>query len=338
MVQRANAAQQPGQQANGAQLPRNLLAGASNSENPNMGAAATQLRGGGGPAGQQMQRPMNGQANGVLPTNGQGVPPAPMQPHMQMQMGQRLPPQMGQNMLYAATQVQAEQQAQLQRQRQLQHSQMPGQASSPNMQNLNPLAQSTSNMLGSMDGRSSPAINGAQQQPQGNSGSPIMTQPQSLSSGLTPAVNQIHSQIKLRNPQASPEQIRSATTEQLYRMSQQHAAHQAMQLATGNTNATAAAANGNMSGMGTPSPMQQQAMMVNAGSPMLNPQQYAQLMMEQQRKQQSQRSGSVGSSAQAVNGGSKGATPMNQTSGNAPGVRGLSQSPRQGQVGVVGGQ
>ena len=337
MVQRANAAQQPGQQPNGAQLPRNLVPGAPSGNSPNMGAVAPQLRGGGAPTGPQMQRPMNGQANGVLPTNGQGVPHAPMQPHMQMQMGQRLPPQMGQNMLYAATQVQAEQQVQLQRQRQLQHSQMPGQANSPNMQNLNPLAHSNPSMLGSMDGRSSPAMNGAQQQAPGNSASPNMAQPQALSSGLTPAVNQIQSQIKLRHPQASPEQIRTATTEQLYRMSQ-NAAHQAMQQATGNSNTSATSANGNLSGIGTPSPMQQQAMMVNAGSPMLNHQQYAQLMIEQQRKQQSQRSGSVGSNAQAVNGGSRGATPMNQTSGNAPGGRGLSQSPRQGQVGVVGGQ
>ena len=337
MSQRAAGSQQPGQQPSGAQPPRNLVPGAPNGSSPNMAAATPHLRAGNGPGVPQMHRPMNGQANGALPTNTQGVPHAPMQPHMQMQMGQRLPPQMGQNVLYAATQVQAEQQAQLQRQRQLQHSQMTGQAGSSNMQNLNPLAQNNPNMLGSMDGRSSPAMNGAQQPP-GNSASPNMTQPQTLSSGLTPAVNQIQNQIKLRNPQASPEQIRSATTEQLYRMSQQHAAHQAMQMATGNANTGAVATNGNLPGMGTPSPMQQQAMMVNAGSPMLNPQQYAQLMMEQQKKQSSQRSGSVGSSAQAMNGGSRGATPLNQRSGSALGGRGLSQSPRQGQAGVAGGQ
>lgn len=336
MAQRATTgSQHPGQQQAGAQPPRNLVPGAPNVTSPNVASAVPHHRTGNIPGAPQMHRPMNGQPNGVLPTNAQGVPHAPMQPHMQMQMGQRVPPQMGQNMLYAATQVQAEQQAQLQRQRQLQH--MGGQAGSPTMQNLNPLAQPNPNMLGSVDGRSSPAVNGAQQPP-GNSASPNMTQPQTLSSGLTPAVNQIHNQIKLRNPQASPEQIRSATTEQLYRMSQQHAAHQAMQMATGNGNAGAVSANGNLSGVGTPSPMQQQAMMASAGSPMLNPQQYAQLMMEQQRKQSSQRSGSVGSNAQAMNGGSRGATPMNQRSGSAQGGRGLSQSPRQGQVGVAGGQ
>lgn len=337
MAQRAAGGQQPGQQQGGGQPSRNLVSGAPTGSSPNVAAAVPHLRGGNGPAPPQLHRSMNGQQNGVLPNNAQGVPHAPMQPHMQMQMSQRLPPQMGQNMLYAATQVQAEQQAQLQRQRQIQHSQMTGQAGSPNVLNLNPLPQNNPNMLGSMDGRSSPAVNGAQQ-PSGNSASPNLTQPQTLSSGLTPAVNQIHNQIKARNPLASPEQIRSATTEQLYRMSQQNAAHQAMQMATGNGNANAVVSNGNMSGVGTPSPMQQQAMMASAGSPMLNPQQYAQLMIEQQRKQSSQRSGSVGSSAPVINGGSRGATPMNQQSGSAQGGRGLSQSPRQGQLGVAGGQ
>ncbi len=337
MVQRANAGQQQIQQPNGPQLPRNIVAGAPNGNDPNMKATG-HLRGGGGSAGPQMQRPINGQASGVLPANAHGVPHAPMQPHMQMQMGQRIPPQVGQNMLYAATQVQAEQQAQLQRQRHLQHSQIQGQAGSPNMQGLNPVTQNNSNMLNSMDGRSSPAINGAQQQPPGKSGSPNITQPQALSSGLTPAVNQIQTQIKLRNPQASPDQIRQLTTEQLFRMSQQAAAHQAMQVASGNANSNAVAANGNISGLNSASPMQQQAMMTSAGSPMLNPQQYAQLMIEQQRKQQSQRSGSMSSGTQPMNGGSRGATPINQSNGNSQGGRGMSQSPRQGQVGVVGGQ
>ena len=337
MAQRAASGQQMAQQQAGTQPPRNLVPGAPTSNSPNVAATIPYPRGGNGPAPPQVHRPMNGQQNGVLPANSQGVPHAPMQPPMQMQMGQRLPPQMGQNMLYAATQVQAEQQAQLQRQRQIQHSQMTGQAGSPNMQNLNPLAQNNPNTLNSMDGRSSPAVNGAQQPP-GNSASPSLTQPQTLSSGLTPAVNQIHNQIKARNPLASPEQLRSATTEHLFRMSQQHAAHQAMQMATGNGNASAANANGNVSAIGMPSPMQQQAMMASAGSPMLNPQQYNQLMLEQQRKQSSQRSGSVGSNAQMINGGSRGATPLNQSGVSAPAGRGLSQSPRQGQVGVAGGQ
>ena len=327
------------QQPNGPQLPRNIVAGAPNGNSPNIKTNG-QLRGGGGSAGPPMQRPANGQTNGVVPANGHGAPHAPMQPHMQMQMGQRLPPQVGQNMLYAATQVQAEQ---LQRQRHLQHSQIQGQAGSPNMQNLNPVTQNNTNMLGSMDGRSSPAINGTQQQPPGKAASPNMNQPQALSSGHTPAYNQIQNQVKLRNPQASPDQINRLATEQLYRMSVQQAqANQAMQLAAGNgnanANANAVAANSNISGLGSASPMQQQAMMATAGSPMLNAQQYAQLMMEQQRKQQGHRSGSMSSGTQPMNSGSRGATPINQTNGTPQGGRGMSQSPRQGQVGVLGAQ
>ena len=286
-----------------------------------------------------MQRLMNGQTNGVLPTNSPGAPHAPMQPQMQMQMGQRLNPPMDpeQMRMYQASRIQREQQARIVQQQQQQHSQNFGQAGSPNMQNLNPLSQNNPNMLASMEGRSSPAINGAQQ-PSGPSASPNMAQPQALSSGLTPAVNQVSHQIKLRHPQASPEQINRATIEQLNR----HAAgHQAMQAAMGNSNPGVVASNGNMNGLGIQSPMQQQAMMgvgANGGNPMLNAQQYNQMMREQQRSQQmQQRSGSVGS-AQAVNGSSRGATPMNNRSGSAQGGRGLSQSPRQGQVGVAGGQ
>ena len=98
--------------------------------------------------------------------------------------------------------------------------------------------------LASLHGRSSPSINGVPP-PSGSSSSPRMTQPQALSSGMTPAVNQLSSQFKARHPQASPEQITRMTTDQLYKMSND-ARQQAMQAAAGTSNVAAASANANM--------------------------------------------------------------------------------------------
>ena len=300
---------------------------APNGTSPNLASAIPQLRGGLGDTSRPlppMQRLMNGQVNGVVPGVSQGVPHAQMQPHVQMGLSQRMQPQIGSENIriyQEATRVQAEQQAQLQRQRQQHHPQVNGHLNSSSAQNVNSLPPSNPNMLASMDGRSSPAMNGSQQQT-GTSMSPRLNQPQALSSGMTPAVNQISNQIKLRNPQASPEQVSRATTEQLYRMSQA-----AMQAAAGNPNAANANAIGHsaaMAGLGS---------MANGNAAILNPQQYAQMMREQQRNQQ--RAGSAGSTN--VN-GSRSATPLNQRSGSAQSGRGLSQSPRAGQVGVAGGQ
>lgn len=287
--------------------------------------------------GHPMQRPTtlptSGPVNGIVSNGAQNVPNAPMQPHLGMQMGQRLPAQMNTDnmrMYHEATRVQAEQQAQLQRQRQQQHPQINGQVTSPTLKNTGPVPQTYQNMLASMDGHPNPAINSTQSA-SGNVTSPRVTQPQALSGGMTPAVNQISNQIKLRHPQASPEQVAKATTDQLFRMSQ--AAQQAMQAAAGTNNNNAIATNGNVSAIGTPSPMQQQAMMANSASPLLNPQQYAQMMRQQQGNQQ--RSGHTGTPAM---GGSRSGTPMNQRSGSAQGGRTLSQSPRAGQISVAGGQ
>lgn len=160
-----------------------------------------------------------------------------------------------------------------------------------------------------------------------------MTQPQALSSGMTPAVNQISNAVKLRNPQASPEQLRNMTNEQLYLQTQQQAARQASQAAAGNPNTGAMIGSGNM-GMQAHSPMQQHAIMANGASPMLNPQQYAHMMRTQQASQQ--RGGSAGAGG-GMN-GSRSATPLVQRTGSAQGGRGPSQSPRAGQVGMAGGQ
>ncbi len=112
---------------------------------------------------------------------------------------------------------------------------------------------------------------------------------QALSSGMTPAVNQIFSQFKARQPQASPEQITRMTTDQLYKMSNEARQH-AMSSGVGNSNATAVVANANI-GLQVPSSMQQQAaMMANGGGGPIfnigNSQQYAQLMRQQQQSQQ----------------------------------------------------
>ncbi|KAL9129919.1 MAG: hypothetical protein Q9217_001767 [Psora testacea] len=331
--------QQAGQHVNGVLPNRNVAPGMPNGSSPNMASTTPHLRGAGldpARAGPQMQRLLNSHVNGVVPTNGQGISHAPVQPQMQMQMGQRVPPQMASElrMIQEAQRVQAEQQAFLQQRQQQRHPQQNGQGGSPNTQNLNSLSQNSANMLATTQGRSSPSINGAQPPPV-TSTSPCANhaQPQSLSSGMTPAVNQIQNQVKLRHPGASPGEISRLTTEQLYRMSQQTSIQQtAMAAAAGNSG-------GSMGGMQAPNPIQQQAMMSNGQANVFNQQQYAQYMRNQQASQQ--RRGSVGSNMAGMNGGSRSATPLVQRTGSAQGGgpgRGPSQSPRAGTVGVAGGQ
>lgn len=321
--------------------------GIPNGSSPNMAAANshTQIRGSGGDSSRpipQIPRLMNGQTNGVLPTNSHSVPHAPMQPNMQVQMQQRVPPMAPDRMIHEASRLR-EQQAYVRQQQQQQHAQSNGLSCSPPLQHPNMLSQSNSAMLASLQGRSSPSTNGAPP-PLGSSSSPRMTQPQALSSGMTPAVNQISSQFKARHPQASPEQIARMTTDQLYKMSNENrqqasneARQQAMQAAAGNSNAAAVVANANM-GLQVPSSIQQQAaMMANGGGGAMfnigNSQQYAQLMRQQQQSQQR----GAGAGGQGLN-SSRSATPMVQRTGSAQGVPRPSQSPSSRQVGLAGGQ
>ena len=282
----------------------------------------------------QMQRLLNGQTNGNLTHSAQGIPHAPMQPQMPMQMQQRMPPNMIPDgpTIQAASRVQAEQTAFIQQQRAQRHPQVNGQASSPNMQNHSLLSQNNPAGLASFQGRSSPLINGVPPA-NGSSTSPRMAQPQALSSGVTPAVNQISSQFKQRHPQASPEQITRMTTDQLYKVTSE-ARQSAMQAAAGNVNANAVASNNNLNLQPPAAIHQQAAMMANGASPMLNPQQYAQVMRMQQATQQR---GSGGSNGQAVN-GSRSATPLVQKTGSGQGGPRPSQSPSSRQVGLAGGQ
>lgn len=297
-----------------------------------------QIRGGGGDASRpapQIPRLMNGQNNGILPTNSHSVPHAPMQPNMQVQMQQRAPPMAPDRIIHEASRLR-EQQVYLRQQQQQQHAQSNGVSGSPSLQHPNMIPQTNAAMLASLQGRSSPSINGAPP-PLGSSSSPRVTQPQALSSGMTPAVNQISSQFKARHPQASPEQITRMTTEQLYKMSNE-ARQQAMQAAAGNSNAAAVATNANM-GLQVPSSMQQQATMmaIGGGGSMFNmgnpQQQYAQHM----RQHQSQQRG-AGTGGQGMNNGSRSATPMVQRTGSAQGGPRPSQSPNSRPVGLAGGQ
>ena len=299
----------------------------------------------------QMQRMVNGQTNGVPTTNSHGVPHAPMQPTTQvpMQIQQRVPPVMAPDsrLLQEASRVQAQQHAYQQQIRQSGHPPPNGHSASPSMQNPNLLPQSNAAVLASVQGRSSPSLNGVVP-PTGPSTSPRTSQPQALSSGMTPAVNHISSQVKARHPQASPEQITRMTTDQLYKMSE--ARHHAMQAAAGNTNMNAVASNSSM-GLQAPSPLQQAAMMSNGGSPILNPAHYAQIMRTQQASQQ--RSANVnnlqGPAANSVNingvnsssmggagkSGSRSVTPLIQRTSSAQDGSRPSQSPSARPVGLA---
>ena len=327
--------QQPGQLHNAMHPMRNSIPVVPNGCGPNMAATNSNSQyhtGVGDPSRSMtyMQRPPNGQTNGILPTNGHGVPHAPMQPSAQMplHMQQRVPPNMvsdAPRIVQEAVRVQAEQQAIHQLRQRQPHS--IGQSGSPPTQNHSLLSQNSPAMLASLQGRSST--------------SPRI-QAQSLSSGLTPAINQISSHIRARHPQFTDEQISKMTTDQLSRMSADHGRQQlsqseiarqsAIQAAAGNANANAVMRNNSIA-LQAPGLMQQQAAML-AGPHTLAPQQYAQLMHSQQATQQ--RGASIGS-AHGIN-GSRSCTPMMQRPGSAQGAPRPSQSPGARQVGLAGGQ
>ena len=280
--------------------------------------AASHSRGGAGDLPrpvQQMQRVVNGQANGVLPTHAHGVPHAPMQsnPQMQVQMQQRVASGMGpERVMQEVSRVQAQQQVYQQHIRHSGQPQTNGRINSPSMQNPNLLPQGNPGVLNPLQGRSSPQINGVPPAT-GTSTSPRMTQPQTLSSGMTPAVNQISSQFQARHPQASPEQIKRMTTDQLYKISNE-ARHHAMQAAAGHANANAVNSNSSIN-LAAPNSIQQAALMANGGNPILNPAHYAQIMRSQQASQQR---GVNGNSGPPVN-GSRSATPSMHRPGSSQG-------------------
>jgi chromatin modification-related protein VID21 len=315
---------------------------AANGSSPNVAPAMPNGHGQAGSIGQMRPGPPiarlpNGtQVPSSLPTTSQGVPHAPMQPQMQVQ--QRLPAQMmtdNARIFQEATRLQEQQRRYLAAQTQHQHPQSNGNSTSPpTMTHLNALnqnnaaLQSNTAIYGGLQGRSgSPSVNGTPV-PSGASSSPRMTnpsQPQPLSSGMVPVVNQVQNQIKARHPQASPEQVKAMTTESLhqYRMNQA-----AMQAAAGNPNATGMANHSSLNGL----PSQPQQGMMNGinGSPMLGNAraQYAAMV----HNHQAQQSRGSGGGISAPRPASRSATPQTHP-GHAP-----SQSPRPAQAQMATGQ
>ena len=291
----------------------------------------------------QMPRPSNGvQSNGSFSTNQQGIPHAPMQP-AHMPGPARLPPQMGPDnlrVLQEVNRVQAEQQRflQQQQQRQQQHLQMNNQTS-PNPGNSNYMPTNASSNYTTFQRRSgSPSVNGAPT-PNGSSSSPRMTnpsQPQTLSSGMMPTINQIMNQLRARNPNATQEQISQMATDRLkqYQVTHSHAhAHAAMQAAAGSSVAANAMNANALSNLQAP-PQQQPPTAIMNASPLTATQQYAQMIRNQQQHQQNRNSGTPYSGQQSS---SRGATPQIH---RTPSAQGSQPSPSllPSQAQVAGGQ
>ena len=240
--------------------------------------------------------------------------------------------------IYMEANRQQEQQRYLQQQQQRQqHQSQPnnhnGASSPPSSSNLNGTSQINSAAVlanfQATNGISSPAHNGGSGALSGTSVSPRLANPmqaQGLSSGMVPAVNTISREIKLRHPQASPEQVSKMTTDSLnqYRMSHSQAA---MAAAVGNS------ASNNLN-TGLQVPMQQQAMMNGvSSSPMMNPAMYTQMMRSQQPAPPN-RNGS--SSVNGTRPPSRSATPLVHRNSNGP--VGPSQSPRPPRAQMAGVQ
>ncbi|KAL8723679.1 MAG: hypothetical protein Q9225_000122 [Loekoesia sp. 1 TL-2023] len=262
----------------------------------------------------QMPRSSSGiHSNGPFPANQQGIPHAPMQP-AHMPGPARLPPQMGSDnmrVFQEVTRVQAEQQRFLQQQRQQQqqqHPQINGQTS-PNLANSNFMPPNGSSGHNTFQRRSgSPSVNGAPT-PNGSSSSPRMTnpsQPQALSSGMMPTINQIMSQLRARNPNATQEQISQMATDRLkqYHVTHSHA-HAAMQAAAGSSGSSNAMNGNAISNLQASSQQQPPTAIMNA-NPLTTTQQYAQMIRNQQQHQQNRNSGTPYSGQQPS---SRGATP-----------------------------
>ena len=311
---------------------------AMNGASPNMnsalpsGQSSNHIRGGGVP-------PISRMSNGTSVTGGlassQSVPHAPMQPHMQVP--QRVPSQMTNDMrrYEEAARQQAEQQRYLIQQRHQQPPSNPqsGNLSSPNMSNMSSVPHNPAMYAPMQNGRAgSPAVNGTYPT-NGSSASPRIgsSQPQPLSSGMVPLVNQMQNQVRNKNPGASPEQIKALTTEAMNTQYRLNHAQQAVLQAAPATNVAAMVNNSNLSGIGS-SQQSQQLMTNGAGAGQLSTsQQYAALIQQQQQQQQSQQNRNAGAGMGGVRPGSQGGTPQMH-----PG--GANQSPRPSPAQAVSGQ
>ncbi|KAI4176518.1 MAG: hypothetical protein LQ348_005983 [Seirophora lacunosa] len=346
MQQQKRSVVQPGQQPQAANLPqpaRSALPAIPNGNGPTNPLPNGQMQQSmhGQPRLPQMPRPTNGVPSSTqFPTNHAGIPHAPMQP-AQMPGSARLPPQMGSESMRVfqeASRVQAEQQRFLQQQRQ-QHPHVNGQLS-PNPANANLVPPHASTTHASFQRRSgSPSVNGAPAPNNSSSTSPRMAnpaQPQALSSGMTPTINQIHSQIRARNPNLPQEQISQMATDKLKQYHAHSHAHAAMQAAAG-SNVNAVAMNSNAMGSLQPPSQQQPPTAIMNSSPLSNTPQYAQMIRSQQQQQQqhahSRSSGTPFSSGQRPP--SRGTTPQLH---RTPSAQGLHPSPSPVPSQVAGGQ
>ncbi|KAL9007112.1 MAG: hypothetical protein Q9188_000147 [Gyalolechia gomerana] len=354
--QKVHAAQRAGVQssqhppgANLAQPGRNAIQAVPNGNGPANLLPNGQIHQnlGNQPRPPQMSRPSNGvQTNGSFPANQQGIPHAPMQPaHMLGPV--RLPPQMGsdnQRVFQEVSRVQAEQQRflqqqQRQQQQQQQHTQMNGQTS-PSLANSNFLPPNGSSGHATFQRQSgSPSANGAPT-PNGSSSSPRVTnpsQPQALSSGVMPTINQISNQLRARNPNATPEQISQMATDRLkqYHVTHSHA-HAAMQAAAGNS-ANATAVNGHAIGNLQGPPQQQPAAAMMNANPLTATQQYAQMIRNQQQNQQQHQQNRSSGTPHSGQPSSRGTTPQIH---RTPSAQGSHPSPSlvPSQAQVAGGQ
>lgn len=277
--------------------------------------------------------------NGIPVTGGlassQSVPHAPMQPHMQM--SQRVPSQMANDMrrYEEAARQQAEQQRYLIQQR---HQQAPsnpqsGKLASPNMGNMNSAPHNPAMYAPMQNGRAgSPVVNGTYPT-SGPSASPRIgsSQPQPLSSGMVPLVNQMQNQVRNKNPGASPEQIKALTTEAMNTQYRLNHSQQVVLQAAPASNFTATANNSSVNGIGSSQQTQQSMTNGVGGGQYSTSQQYAALIRQQQQQQQSQQNRNASAGMGGMRPGSRAGTPQIH-----PG--GASQSPKPSSAQAVGGQ
>ncbi|KAI9755434.1 MAG: hypothetical protein M4579_004291 [Chaenotheca gracillima] len=275
------------------------------------------------------------QVNGNSHMPMKGMPQAMMQPTMgQHRPQQQITPEM--RLWMENKRIEQEQRRFLERrqnpnqppyQGQQQHNGHSASSASPNMNNMNGGGahmniQNNPALMAAIHANSNGfANNGNNLMP---SASPQMahnrsaqnSQPQQLSSGLVPTINQISHQIKSTHPGASPDQIQKMTSEQL--------GHYQARLSQLTINHAAGAGN-NQHG---------QMNMMNGSAAMANPQMYAQMI----RSQQANQSGAGNAGSNGPGPPSRSATPHTQRSGSVQAPQGSNQSPRPPQAQMAGGQ
>ena len=142
-----------------------------------------------------------------------------------------------------------------------------------------------------------------------------ISQPQSLSGGMIPAISAISHEIKARHLAASPEQIKRMTNEQMAAQYQHRLSQAAMNAAAGGSNAQGLA-------------------MVGDANHHLSQQRYAQII----RAQQASQSKTGPTISNGVRTPSRGATPQTQRLPNVQASPGPDHSPRVPQAQMTRGQ